>query len=69
MRVTLDLAAKQGVDGVTTQDMAQAMGVTQGAVFRHFPSYVMPPYVTTTDDMRHLVRALSAGLESAVIAP
>lgn len=38
MRVTLDLAAKQGVDGVTTQDMAQAMGVTQGAVFRHFPS-------------------------------
>jgi AcrR family transcriptional regulator len=36
--VTLDLAAKQGVDDVTTQDMAQAMGVTQGAVFRHFPS-------------------------------
>lgn len=38
IRVTLDLAAKQGVDDVTTQDMAQAMGVTQGAVFRHFPS-------------------------------
>ncbi|MFP5411003.1 MAG: TetR/AcrR family transcriptional regulator [Gammaproteobacteria bacterium] len=38
VRVTLDLAAKQGVDDVTTQDMAQAMGVTQGAVFRHFPS-------------------------------
>jgi len=38
IRVTLDLAAKQGVDDVTTQDMAQAMGVTQGAVFRHFLS-------------------------------
>lgn len=38
VRVTLDLAARQGIDDVTTQDMAQAMGVTQGAVFRHFPS-------------------------------
>jgi AcrR family transcriptional regulator len=38
IRVTLELSAQQGVDDVTTQDMAQAMGVTQGAVFRHFPS-------------------------------
>ncbi len=38
IRVTLELAARQGVDDVTTQDMAKAMGVTQGAVFRHFPS-------------------------------
>ena len=38
IRVTLELAARQGVDDVTTQDMAQAMGVTQGAVFRHFSS-------------------------------
>ncbi|OZA26909.1 MAG: TetR family transcriptional regulator [Hydrogenophilales bacterium 17-61-9] len=38
IRVTLELADKQGVDDVTTQDMARAMGVTQGAVFRHFPS-------------------------------
>jgi AcrR family transcriptional regulator len=38
IRVTLEIAARQGVDDVTTQDMAQAMGVTQGAVFRHFPS-------------------------------
>ncbi|NDP47663.1 MAG: TetR/AcrR family transcriptional regulator [Sulfuriferula multivorans] len=38
IRVTLELAAEQGVDGVTTEDMAKAMGVTQGAVFRHFPS-------------------------------
>lgn len=32
------LAAEQGVDGVTTQDMADALGLTQGAIFRHFPS-------------------------------
>ena len=38
IRVTLELADKQGVDDVTTQDMAEAMGVTQGAVFRHFAS-------------------------------
>ncbi len=38
IRVTLELAASQGVDDVTTQDMAQAMGLTQGAVFRHFAS-------------------------------
>ncbi len=38
IRVTLELAARQGVDDVTTQDMADAMGLTQGAVFRHFPS-------------------------------
>jgi AcrR family transcriptional regulator len=36
--VTLALAARQGVDDVTTEDMAREMGVTQGAVFRHFPS-------------------------------
>lgn len=38
IRVTLSLASEKGVDDVTTQDMAQAMGVTQGAVFRHFQS-------------------------------
>lgn len=38
IRVTLDLAASQGVDNVTTQDMAHAMGVTQGMVLRHFLS-------------------------------
>ncbi len=31
--------------------------------------YVMPPYVTTADDMTQLVRALAPGLEPEVIAP
>ncbi|TXH89437.1 MAG: TetR/AcrR family transcriptional regulator [Rhodoferax sp.] len=38
VRVAVDLAADKGVDSVTTQDMAQAMSVTQGAIFRHFAS-------------------------------
>lgn len=38
VRVALDLAAHRGVDTVTTQDMADAMGLTQGAIFRHFPT-------------------------------
>lgn len=38
VRVAMELAARQGVDEVTTQDMAQAMNLTQGAIFRHFPT-------------------------------
>lgn len=38
IRVAMELAARQGVDEVTTQDMAQAMNLTQGAIFRHFPT-------------------------------
>lgn len=42
VRVAVDLAAEKGVDAVTTQDMANAMHVTQGAIFKHF---------TTKDDI------------------
>lgn len=38
VRVAMDLAAKRGVESVTTQDMANAVGLTQGAIFRHFPT-------------------------------
>lgn len=38
IRVAVDLAGERGMQGVTTQDMADAMGLTQGAIFRHFPS-------------------------------
>lgn len=34
----VELAGELGVDGVTTQDMASAVGITQGAIFRHFPT-------------------------------
>lgn len=33
----LALARERGPDAITTQDIADRMGVTQGAVFRHFP--------------------------------
>jgi len=36
IRVSIELAAEKGVDSVTTQDMAAAMQLTQGAIFRHF---------------------------------
>lgn len=42
IRVAVELAAEKGVDSVTTQNMADAMKVTQGAIFKHF---------TTKDDI------------------
>ncbi|MDD3884768.1 MAG: TetR/AcrR family transcriptional regulator [Gallionella sp.] len=36
IRVSIELAAEKGVDSVTTQDMADAMNLTQGSIFRHF---------------------------------
>lgn len=38
IRVAVHLAAEKGIDSVTTQDMANAMKVTQGAIFKHFPT-------------------------------
>lgn len=38
VRVALELVAARGVERTTTQAMADAMGLTQGAVFRHFPT-------------------------------
>ncbi|HUW50487.1 MAG TPA: TetR/AcrR family transcriptional regulator [Sulfuricella sp.] len=38
IRVAIGLAAKIGVESVTTQNMADEMGLTQGAIFRHFPT-------------------------------
>lgn len=38
IKAAVELAGEQGVDSVTTQDMADAVGITQGAIFRHFPT-------------------------------
>lgn len=38
IRVAIELAAEKDVGSVTTQDMADAMKLTQGAIFRHFSS-------------------------------
>ena len=37
VQAVLDLAGEHGPDAVTTQAIADRIGVTQGALFRHFP--------------------------------
>ena len=60
VQVAIDLAAKVGVESVTTQDMADAMGLTQGAIFRHFP--------TKDDIWVAAIRRIRCGLLSVVEA-
>jgi AcrR family transcriptional regulator len=38
IKAAVDLAGAQGMDNVTTQGIADVVGVTQGAIFRHFPT-------------------------------
>ena len=38
IEAALRLAAQRSQAGITTDDLAQAVGITQGAVFRHFAS-------------------------------
>lgn len=38
IEAALNLAAQRSPAGITTGDLAAAVGITQGAVFRHFPS-------------------------------
>src|SRR5215470_11491054 len=37
-RAALELFAAKGVDGVSIADIAAAAGVSQGALYRHYPS-------------------------------
>ena len=37
-QTALELAAERNIDTITTESIAQAMGLTQGALFRHFPT-------------------------------
>lgn len=37
VRAVVDLAGERGPDAITTQAIAERIGVTQGALFRHFP--------------------------------
>jgi AcrR family transcriptional regulator len=38
LQAALKLFAAQGFDGTTTRDLAQAAGVAEGTLFRHFPN-------------------------------
>jgi AcrR family transcriptional regulator len=37
-RAALDLFAAEGIDGVSIAEIAAAAGVSQGALYRHYPS-------------------------------
>lgn len=38
LQATIDVIARQGLAAVTVQDIAQAAGVSKGALFHHFAS-------------------------------
>jgi TetR/AcrR family transcriptional regulator len=38
IETALDLFARKGFEGTTTKEIAAAAGVTEGVIFRHFPS-------------------------------
>ena len=60
----LQLAAGRSPSTVTTADLAQAVGITQGAVFRHFPSkdaiWLAALDLVQTDLLERLHRAADA---------
>lgn len=60
----LQLAAGRSPSTITTADLAQAVGITQGAVFRHFPSkdaiWLAALDLVQTDLLERLHRAAEA---------
>lgn len=38
VKAAVELAGSHGIDNVTTQEIAEVVGVTQGAIFKHFPT-------------------------------
>jgi len=38
VQTAVQLAKEKNIDTITTDDIARAMGLTQGAIFRHFPT-------------------------------
>lgn len=60
----LQLAAGRSPSTITTADLAQAVGITQGAVFRHFPSkdaiWLAALDLVQTDLLERLHRAADA---------
>jgi TetR/AcrR family transcriptional regulator len=62
VRAVLDLAGERGPDAITTQAIAEHIGVTQGALFRHFPDKEAM-WLAVFDSVR---TALGAALEDAV---
>ncbi len=71
VEAALQLAADRSPADITTGDLAQAVGITQGAVFRHFPSkeaiwLAALDWVSTTL-MRRLKAAAQDALDPALV--
>src|SRR5438270_11190337 len=73
-RAALELFASNGVDGVSIAEIAAAAGVSQGALYRHYPSkeelawaLFSTAYLRTGEGLDR-VRTGEAAFESAVTA-
>jgi AcrR family transcriptional regulator len=73
-RAAVDLFAANGFDGVSIADIAAAAGVSQGALYRHYPSkeelawaLFSTAYLRTGEELDR-IRTGEAGFEAAVTA-
>jgi TetR/AcrR family transcriptional regulator len=63
VRTIVNLACDRGPDGITTQAIAEYMGVTHGALFRHFPNKQamwVAVFDWVQDELGHVVSAAFA---------
>ncbi len=65
IRVAVELAASKGVEQVTTQDIADAMQLTQGAVFRHFSAKDEIWFAVIVWVREHLMRVIDRAAAGA----
>lgn len=71
VKAVVDLAASQNPGDITTAAIAQRMGVTQGALFRHFPSknaVMQAVMVWVGDHVLGRIDKAAAGAQSPIAA-
>ena len=69
VQAVLALARERGPDAITTQAIAEWMGVTQGAVFRHFPDKAAIWLAVFAWVREALGRAISEAVEDDASSP
>lgn len=71
VKTVIDLAAEQNPSEITTTAIAQRMGLTQGALFRHFPKKTdifQAVICWVADTLLARIDAAAAGVESPLVA-
>lgn len=71
VKTVIDLAAEQNPSEITTTVIAQRMGLTQGALFRHFPKKTdifQAVICWVADTLLARIDAAAAGVESPLVA-